>query len=180
VIDPRRIDLVRSPHIEAADHLQLRPGTNVAVINALAHVIVTEGLVDEAFVAERCDMQVIRALARFVADDRQLARSTESITGVPAAEPARRGAALRQRWQQRHLLRPGRHRAQPGLDDGDGHRQPRDGHRQLGRAGVGVNPLRGQNNVQGSCDMGSFPHELPGYRHVSDADTRRLFEAPGA
>jgi formate dehydrogenase major subunit len=46
----------------------------------------------------------------------------------------------------------------------------------LGRPGVGVNPLRGQNNVQGSCDMGSFPHELPGYRHVADAGTRTLFE----
>jgi formate dehydrogenase major subunit len=46
----------------------------------------------------------------------------------------------------------------------------------IGRPGVGVNPLRGQNNVQGSCDMGSFPHELPGYRHISDAVTRRLFE----
>ena len=46
----------------------------------------------------------------------------------------------------------------------------------LGREGVGVSPLRGQNNVQGACDMGSFPHELPGYRHISDADTRELFE----
>src|SRR5205085_4527024 len=46
----------------------------------------------------------------------------------------------------------------------------------LGREGVGVNPLRGQNNVQGSCDMGSFPHELPGYRHVSDAAVRGAFE----
>ncbi len=46
----------------------------------------------------------------------------------------------------------------------------------LGRKGVGVNPLRGQNNVQGSCDMGSFPHELPGYRHVSDPAVRALFE----
>jgi formate dehydrogenase major subunit len=46
----------------------------------------------------------------------------------------------------------------------------------LGRDGVGVNPLRGQNNVQGSCDMGSFPHELPGYRHVSDDATRTMFE----
>ena len=46
----------------------------------------------------------------------------------------------------------------------------------LGRPGVGVNPLRGQNNVQGACDMGSFPHELPGYRHISDAATRDIFE----
>jgi formate dehydrogenase major subunit len=47
----------------------------------------------------------------------------------------------------------------------------------IGREGVGVNPLRGQNNVQGSCDMGSFPHELPGYRHISEAATRALFES---
>src|SRR5690606_10351831 len=47
----------------------------------------------------------------------------------------------------------------------------------VGREGVGVNPLRGQNNVQGSCDMGSFPHELPGYRHVSDSTVRAEFEA---
>ena len=46
----------------------------------------------------------------------------------------------------------------------------------IGRPGVGVNPLRGQNNVQGSCDMGSFPHELPGYRHVSDPAVRAIFE----
>src|SRR5690606_31583259 len=47
----------------------------------------------------------------------------------------------------------------------------------IGRPGVGVNPMRGQNNVQGSCDMGSFPHELPGYRHVSDPAVRALFAA---
>ena len=47
----------------------------------------------------------------------------------------------------------------------------------VGREGVGINPLRGQNNVQGACDMGSFPHELPGYRHVSDLATRALFES---
>src|SRR5690606_872023 len=46
----------------------------------------------------------------------------------------------------------------------------------IGREGVGVNPLRGQNNVQGSCDMGSFPHELSGYRHLSDEDTRTMFD----
>ena len=46
----------------------------------------------------------------------------------------------------------------------------------IGREGVGVNPLRGQNNVQGSCDMGSFPHEFPGYRHVSQDDVRGIYE----
>ncbi len=46
----------------------------------------------------------------------------------------------------------------------------------IGKPGTGVNPLRGQNNVQGSCDMGSFPHEFPGYRHVTDIETRELYE----
>ena len=64
VIDPRRIDLVRSPHVEADHHLALRPGTNVAVLNAMAHVVVTEGLVDEAFVRERCDRHNFEARAR--------------------------------------------------------------------------------------------------------------------
>ena len=67
VIDPRRIDLVRTPHIEAAHHLQLRPGTNVAIINALAHVVVTEGLVNEAYVAERCDTRSFNDWRAFVA-----------------------------------------------------------------------------------------------------------------
>src|SRR4029079_19606585 len=57
VIDPRRIDLVRTPHVEADYHLPLQPGTNVAVLTSLAHVIVTEGLVDEKFVNERCEVE---------------------------------------------------------------------------------------------------------------------------
>ena len=91
VADPRRIDLVRSPHIRAAHHLQLRPGTNVALITALAHVVVTEGLVDEAFVAERCDTQSFADWRAFVAQPEHSPEATESITGVPAAEM--RGAA---------------------------------------------------------------------------------------
>ena len=60
VVDPRRTDLVAAPHIRAEHHLQLRPGTNVAVVNALAHVIVTEGLVAEAYVAERCEPEAFK------------------------------------------------------------------------------------------------------------------------
>jgi formate dehydrogenase major subunit len=80
-----------------------------------------------------------------------------------------------------HLLRPGRDRAQPGLDHRDGIANLAMATGNVGREGVGVNPLRGQNNVQGSCDMGSFPHELPGYRHVSDTDgARAVRRRPGA
>ena len=91
---------------------------------------------------------------------------------MPAADVRAAARLYATGRQRRHLLRPGRHRAQPGLDDGHGHGQPRHGHRQHRPRGVGVNPLRGQNNVQGACDMGSFPHEFSGYRHVSDEATR--------
>ncbi|MFZ0325647.1 MAG: molybdopterin-dependent oxidoreductase, partial [Actinomycetes bacterium] len=67
VVDPRRIDLVRSPHVQAEHHLQLQPGTNVAVVNAMAHVVVTEGLVDQAFVDERCDPESFAHWAQFIA-----------------------------------------------------------------------------------------------------------------
>ncbi len=174
VVDPRRIDLVRTPHIEAAHHLQLAPGTNVAVINAMAHVVVTEGLVDRGFVAERCEG--FEEWAEFIARPENSPEALEAITGVPADELRAAARLYAAGAERRDLLRPRRHRAQPGLDDGDGHGQPRDGTGNIGRDGVGVNPLRGQNNVQGSCDMGSFPHELPGYRHVSDDAVREVFE----
>jgi formate dehydrogenase major subunit len=176
VIDPRRIDLVRSPHIRAAHHLQLRPGTNVAVINALAHVIVTEGLVNDTFVESRCDARSFGQWKAFIAQPEQSPEATEAFTGVPAAQI--RGAA--------RLYASGGNAA---IYYGLGVTEHSQGSTmvlgianlamvagQIGREGTGVNPLRGQNNVQGSCDMGSFPHELPGYRHISDDTTRTQFE----
>jgi len=178
VIDPRRIDLVHTPpHIEAAYHLALRPGTNVAMLTALAHVIVTEGLVNEEFVRARCDLAAFEEWAAFVREPRNSPEAVASITGVPA--DAIRGAA--------RLYATGGNAA---FYYGLGITEHSQGSTaviaianlamatgNIGRPGVGVNPLRGQNNVQGSCDMGSFPHELSGYRHISDAATRALFEA---
>src|SRR6201999_1117682 len=86
VIDPRRIDLVESPHIKADYHLALKPGTNVAVLNALAHVIVTEGLVNEAFVRDRCDFANFESWARFVADPRLSPEATAEASGVDPRE----------------------------------------------------------------------------------------------
>ncbi len=176
VIDPRRIDLVRMPHVEADFHLKLRPGTNVAVLNALAHVIVTEGLVDEAFVAARCEPEAFGKWKAFVADPSCSPEATEGETGVPAG--LMRGAA--------RLYAAGGNGA---IYYGLGVTEHSQGSTavmaianlamatgNIGRPGVGVNPLRGQNNVQGSCDMGSFPHELPGYRHISDPAVRGAFE----
>jgi len=177
VIDPRRIELVRTPHVAAEHHLQLRPGTNVAVLNALAHVVVTEGLVNEAFVAERCERASFEAWRSFVARPEHAPEAVQATTGVPAAEL--RAAA--------RLYAAGPNSA---LYYGLGVTEHSQGSTaviaianlamacgMVGREGVGVNPLRGQNNVQGACDMGSFPHELPGYRHVSDATVRADFEA---
>ena len=86
VVDPRRIDLVQSPHIKADYHLPLQPGTNVAVINAIAHVVVTEGLVDEPYVRERCEPEAFEQWRKFVAEKRNSPEAVEPFTGVPAAD----------------------------------------------------------------------------------------------
>ncbi len=176
VVDPRRIDLVRTPHITAANHLQLRPGTNVAVINSLAHVIVTEGLVDERFVHERCDPAEFSNWAQFVSQPENSPEEMEAHTGVPAAEvrAAARLYATGGNGAIYYGLGVTEHSQGSTMVMGMANLAMATGN--LGRDGVGVNPLRGQNNVQGSCDMGSFPHELPGYRHVSDIAVRTQFE----
>jgi len=177
VIDPRQIDLVRSPHIAAAYHLALQPGTNVAVLTAMAHVIVTEGLADEAFINERCDRDEYDDWARFVAEPRHSPEALEPVTSVPASElraaarlyaTGRNGAIYYGLGVTEHSQGSSTVMAIANLAMATGN---------VGRRGVGVNPLRGQNNVQGACDMGSFPHELPGYRHISKSETRALFEA---
>ncbi len=130
VVDPRRTDIVRSPHIEAQHHLPLMPGTNVAVLTAMAHVIVTEGLVDETFVRERCDWSEFQDWAHFVALAKEQPGSDRDCDRRRSDGIARGGPAVRHRRQWRDLLRARRHRAQPGLDYGDRDRQPRDGDRQ--------------------------------------------------
>ena len=176
VIDPRRIDLVKSPHIRADYHLQLRPGTNVAMISALAHVIVTEGLMANDFITERCDLRAFAQWRAFVAQPENSPEAMEAITGVPAQQvrDAARLYALGGNGAIFYGLGVTEHAQGSTAVMGIANLAMVTGN--VGRAGVGVNPLRGQNNVQGSCDIGSFPHELPGYRHVSDTTVRTLFE----
>lgn len=177
VIDPRRIDLVRSPHIVAAHHLPLQPGTNVAVLTAMAHVIVTEHLADEAFVRERCDWDEYQDWARFVSAASHSPEALEPVTCVPAAElrAAARLYATGGNAAIYYGLGVTEHSQGSSTVIAIANLAMATGN--VGRPGVGVNPLRGQNNVQGSCDMGSFPHELPGYRHISGAAARASFEA---
>ncbi|WP_313632447.1 formate dehydrogenase subunit alpha [Massilia timonae] len=176
VIDPRRIDLVKSPHIRADYHLQLRPGTNVAMISALAHVIVTEGLMANDFITERCDLRAFAQWRAFVAQPENSPEAMEAITGVPAQQvrDAARLYALGGNGAIFYGLGVTEHAQGSTAVMGIANLAMVTGN--VGRPGVGVNPLRGQNNVQGSCDIGSFPHELPGYRHVSDTTVRTLFE----
>ncbi len=174
VVDPRRTDLVRSPYLRADYHLPVRPGTNVAVVNAFSHVVVTEGLVDEEFVSTRCEG--FADWAAFIAEPEHSPEAVEEITGIPAADlraAARLYAAARNATIY-YGLGVTEHSQGSTMVMGMANLAMATGN--IGRTGVGVNPLRGQNNVQGSCDMGSFPHEFPGYRHVSDDNVRRSFE----
>ena len=177
LVDPRTTEMVRGPHYEADHHLKLKPGTNVAVISAMAHVVVTEGLVKEDFVQERCDMQSFNEWRTFVARAENSPEAMETVTGIPA-ETLRAAARLYANGGNSAIyygLGVTEHAQGSTMVMAIANLAMATGN--VGREGVGVNPLRGQNNVQGSCDMGSFPHELPGYRHISDSVARAEFEA---
>ena len=176
IVDPRVTDLVKSPHIQADFHLQLRPGTNVALMSAIAHVIINERLWNDAFVKARCDYDTFQTWIESYSTSETSPESLAPVCGVSPSEiraVARLyatggsaaiyyGLGVTEHSQGSTMVM-----AIANLAMATGN---------LGREGVGVIPLRGQNNVQGACDMGSFPHEYPGYRHVSDVSTRNLFE----
>ncbi|NBZ89062.1 formate dehydrogenase subunit alpha [Stagnihabitans tardus] len=175
VIDPRRTETVQGAHYKAAHHLALTPGTNVAVVSALAHVIVTEGLFDEDFIRNRCDWDEFQAYAEFISQPQFSPEAVQLLTGVKAEEV--RGAARLYAKGGNGAIYYGlgvtEHSQGSTTVIGIANLAMLTGN--VGRPGVGVNPLRGQNNVQGSCDMGSFPHELPGYRHVKGEAVRDIY-----
>ena len=178
IIDPREIDLVKnSPHVKADFHLKLKPGTNVATINSLAHVVVREGLLDEDFIKSRCESEAFNYWKDFISKEENSPESLESETGIPAdlVRQAARLFAQKGNSAIYYGLGVTEHSQGSTMVMGIANLTMATGN--IGREGVGINPLRGQNNVQGACDMGSFPHEFPGYRHVSDLATRNLFES---
>jgi formate dehydrogenase major subunit len=143
-------------------------------------VIVTEGLLADDYIAERCDDKSFNQWRDFVARPRTRPRPWKPS---PACRPAEVRAAARLyatagNGAIYYGLGVTEHAQGSTMVMGIANLAMATGN--VGREGVGVNPLRGQNNVQGSCDMGSFPHELPGYRHISDSTVRAQFEAPGA
>ena len=176
VADPRAIDLVKTPHVKADYHLALTPGTNVALINAMSHVIVTEGLTDKEFAQNRCDQESLSAWLDFIADPINAPDVMAPITGVSAGD-IRTAARLYAKAENAAIyygLGVTEHSQGSTMVMAMANLAMITGN--IGRPGVGVNPMRGQNNVQGSCDMGSFPHQLSGYRSVGDDETRGMFE----
>jgi len=168
VADPRRI-----PIVEAATlHLPLRPGTDIALLNGLAHVLIANGWVARSFVEARTE-----AFEAFAASVRDTTPEwAAQITGVPA-DDIRRAARLL--WEQRPgalLFAMGitQHRYGTANAFACVNLQLLLGN--LGVPGAGVNPLRGQNNVQGASDMGALPDLLPGYAPVADSAARARFE----
>jgi len=165
--DPRRIDLVNS----ATLHLQHRPGSDIALLNAIMHVLIAEDLYDKEFVAERTEgFEELRALL-----EEYTPEHAETITAVPADD-------IREAARILAANRPAALLYAMGIT------QHITGHQNvlstanlqmlLGNMGIpggGVNPLRGQNNVQGACDMACLPNYFPGYQKVADEATRAKF-----
>jgi len=177
IVDPRAIDLVdNTPHIKADYHLKLKPGSNVAIVNALAHTIVTEKLMNDSFIKARCEDEAFKVWKDFIVKPENSPEAMSAFTGVDAKE-VRAAARLYATGGNAAIyygLGVTEHSQGSTMVMGIANLAMLTGN--IGREGVGVNPLRGQNNVQGACDMGSFPHEFTGYRHVSDKSTLALFE----
>ena len=167
VCDPRRIETARIADM----HIALRNGSNIALLNAIGHVIIAEQLYDRAFVAARTEgFDAYRKIVEHYSPE-----SVEAITGVSAAEirQAARlyagaktatllwGMGVTQFWQGVETVR-----SLTSLAMLTGN---------LGKAHVGVNPVRGQNNVQGACDMGALPDTYPGYQFVTCPEIREKF-----
>ena len=168
VIDPRRTELARLADL----HLQLRPGTNVALLNAMGHVLAKEGLLDWSFIAAR--VEGLDDWLKTVADCTP--EAAEAITGVPAhliSQAARlyggSGASFcvhglgvtEHRWGSHGVI------ALCNLALATGN---------IGKPGTGINPLRGQNNVQGASDMGCLPTYFAGYQSVDDPKLATLHQ----
>jgi len=169
VIDPRRIPLVDQADL----WLRQRPGTDIALINGLMHVIVKEDLADEAFIAQRCEnVDALKAVVGAYTPEK-----VERITGVAAADLVQAARIYAGAKAAMILYTMGITQHSHGTDNVKSLANLAMLAGQIGRPSTGVNPLRGQNNVQGACDMGGLPNVFPGYQVVTDAGARARLEA---
>jgi formate dehydrogenase alpha subunit len=168
VLEPRRIPL--SHHAEL--WLKQRPGTDVALINGMMNVILAEGLADEAFIAERTEgVEAVRKAVK-----KYTPKYVEKITGVPADEIRRAALVYGGAKRAAIIYAMGITQHTTGVDNVMTLANLAMMTGNIGKAGGGVNPLRGQNNVQGACDVGALPDVYPGYQSVADKEKRKFFE----
>jgi formate dehydrogenase alpha subunit len=167
LVDPRRIELANFAHL----HLRHKPGTDVALINAMAHVILAEGLENRAFIEQRTEgVEAFEAVVESWTPER-----AQGVTGVPAQDIVRAARLYAQANAANIFWAMGITQHTTGTDNVKSlaNLAMLCGH--IGRPGTGLNPLRGQNNVQGACDMGGLPNVFPGYQPVGGETPRRKF-----
>ncbi len=167
VADPRSIPISRYADI----YLRIKPGTNIALINGLLHVIIKEGLIDRSFISERTQgfQEIEETVKRYDPD------YVSSITGA-SKELIEKAAILYARSRSMLFYAMGITQHINGTDNVKAIANLSLATGNIGKPATGVNPLRGQNNVQGACDMGALPDVLTGYRRVDDEDAKRIFE----
>ena len=168
VIDPRKTKIARHAHI----HLQIKPGTDIALLNGMMRCILDENLIDDLFVEMRTENYLALRDMLLAVELEQV----EAVTGVAAKKigraarmyaQARRAAVCYCLGVTQHISGTANVESYANLAMLTGH---------VEQEFTGVDPLRGQYNVQGACDMGALPGVLPGYQPVTDAAVRRKFE----
>jgi formate dehydrogenase alpha subunit len=168
VADPRRIDIA-----DYADlHLRHKPGTDIALLNGLMHIILREGWQDGEFIAERTEgIEELEAIAA-----KYTPEVTSEITGVPLEDLENAARLMAENRPGSLLYAMGITQHTVGVANvmSCANLQMLLGN--MGVPGGGVNPLRGQNNVQGACDLGGLPNVYPGYQRVTDATIQEKFE----
>ncbi|MBE0480938.1 MAG: formate dehydrogenase subunit alpha [Dehalococcoidia bacterium] len=168
VADPRSIELTALADV----HLQHQPGSDVALLNAMMNVIIREGLHNRKFIEERTEG--FEELAAMV--EKYTPEKVEKITGVPAAEIEKAARMFAGAGKAAVLYGMGITQHTTGTDNAKSVANLLMLTGNIGREGTGFSPLRGQNNVQGSCDMGALPNVLPGYQRVDNPEARAKFE----
>ncbi len=168
VIDPRETQLARIADL----YLPFRPGTDVAVLNGLMHVIISEGLEDRLFIAGRTEgYEEMKAVVEQYTPER-----VEEISGVPADRLRQAARMYAQNRPSAFIYSMGITQHTTGVDNVKSVANLAMLTGNLGIVGAGVNPLRGQNNVQGACDMGALPNVYPGYQAVTSEEVQKKFQ----
>jgi formate dehydrogenase alpha subunit len=169
VMEPRRIDLVKY----ASVWLKQKPGTDVALINGLMHVIIDSGLVANVFVSEKTEgfADIASTIEGYPPE------YVEEITGVPAEDIKQAALLYGQSERAAIIYAMGITQHTTGVDNVKSIANLAMMTGNIGKEGSGVNPLRGQNNVQGACDVGALPDVFPGYQKVADKEKHFIFEA---